>query len=146
MGRKAQISLVAIVFTAIVATLLVYLWDQSRADRIAEGVTIGGIDVGGLEADAARAQVEKNLLDPIDETVTVEISGADSTAELEVAALERLGHRPTLLKLRSEQDVRLAGVQEGDVLVELAHEQVEESVPIGVCDGHAATETVVGPG
>jgi len=71
MGRKAQISLVAIVFTAIVAALLVYLWDSTREDKIAEGVTIGGIDVGGLDADAARRQVRQNLLDPIDETVTV---------------------------------------------------------------------------
>ena len=71
MGRKAQISLVAIVFTAIVAALLVYLWDSTREDKIAEGVTIGGIDVGGLDADAARTQVETSLLDPIDETVTV---------------------------------------------------------------------------
>ncbi len=71
MGRKAQISLVAIVFTAIVAALLVYLWDTSRQDTIAEGVTIGGIDVGGLDASAARRQVKTNLLDPISETVTV---------------------------------------------------------------------------
>ena len=71
MGRKAQISLVAIVFTAVVAALLVYLWDSSRSDTIAEGVTIGGVDVGGLSADAARSQVETSLLDPINETVTV---------------------------------------------------------------------------
>lgn len=71
MGRKAQISLVAIVFTAVVAALLVYLWDSSRSDAIAEGVTIGGVDVGGLSTDAARSQVETNLLDPINETVTV---------------------------------------------------------------------------
>ena len=58
MGRKAQISLVAVVFTAIVAALLVYVWDSTRDDKIAEGVTIGGVDVGGLDADAARTQVE----------------------------------------------------------------------------------------
>ena len=71
MGRKAQISLVAVVFTAIIAALLVYVWDSTREDKIAEGVTIGGIDVGGLDADAAQTQVETSLLDPIDETVTV---------------------------------------------------------------------------
>ncbi|HET6830768.1 MAG TPA: L,D-transpeptidase/peptidoglycan binding protein [Solirubrobacterales bacterium] len=71
MGRKAQISLVAIVFTAILAILLAYLWDQSRGDEIAEGVTIGGVDVGGLDAKAANRQVERNLLTPLNETVTV---------------------------------------------------------------------------
>jgi len=79
MGRKAQITLVAIVFTAIIVALLVYVWDATREDRIAEGVTIGGVDVGGLDADAARRQVETNLLDPINETVTVRYDGEKFT-------------------------------------------------------------------
>jgi lipoprotein-anchoring transpeptidase ErfK/SrfK len=79
MGRKTQISLVAIVFTAIVAALLVYLWDSTREDKIAEGVTIGGVDVGGLDADAARSQVQTSLLDPINETVTVRYGGEKYT-------------------------------------------------------------------
>ena len=79
MGRKTQISLVAIVFTAIVAALLVYLWDSTREDKIAEGVTIGGVDVGGLDADAARSQVQTSLLDPINETVTVRYAGEKYT-------------------------------------------------------------------
>jgi len=79
MGRKAQITLVAVVFTAIIVALLVYVWDSTREDRIAEGVTIGGIDVGGLDAAAARRQVEANLLDPISETVTVKHDGEKFT-------------------------------------------------------------------
>jgi lipoprotein-anchoring transpeptidase ErfK/SrfK len=71
MGRKAQISLVAVVFTAILVVLGAYLWDSSRDDTIAEGVTIGGVDVGGLDADAARSEVERNLIAPLSETVTV---------------------------------------------------------------------------
>ena len=71
MGRKAQISLAAVVFTAALLVLLAYVWDSSRDDTIAEGVTIGGVDVGGLDADAARSEVERNLLDPLNETVTV---------------------------------------------------------------------------
>jgi len=79
MGRKAQISLVAIVFTAVVAALLAYVWDSTREDTIAEGVTIGGVDVGGLDADAARSQVQTSLLDPINETVTVKYGGEEYT-------------------------------------------------------------------
>ncbi len=71
MGRKAQISIVAVVFTAIVATLLVYWWDSTQQDTIAEGVTIGGVDVGGLDADGARSQIETNLVAPLNKTVTV---------------------------------------------------------------------------
>src|SRR4051812_34649609 len=32
-----------------------YFWDRSQADVIARGVTVGGVDVGGLTATRARA-------------------------------------------------------------------------------------------
>jgi len=35
-----------------------YFWDRSQADVIARGVTIGGVDVGGLQASQARALLE----------------------------------------------------------------------------------------
>lgn len=79
MGRKAQISLVAVVFTAVLVVLLAYLWDSSRDGTIAEGVTIGGVDVGGLDADTARGEVERNLIDPLNETVTVKYGGEKFT-------------------------------------------------------------------
>jgi hypothetical protein len=79
MGRKAQISLVAVVLAGIVVALLAYVWDSTRDDRIAEGVTIGGVDVGGLDATNAKRQVQTSLLDPLNETVTVEYDGEKFT-------------------------------------------------------------------
>ena len=38
-----------------------YFWDQSRADLIAGGVRVAGIDVGGLRAPAARRLLEAEL-------------------------------------------------------------------------------------
>lgn len=38
-----------------------YVWDRSRADRIADGVTVAGIDVGGLDASVARTRLERAL-------------------------------------------------------------------------------------
>ena len=72
MGRKAQISAVAVVIVAIVAALGVYVWDSSRDDQIAEGVTIAGVDVGGLDADAARTQIDRSVVAPLDKPVVVE--------------------------------------------------------------------------
>ena len=94
MGRKAQITLVAIDFTAIIVGLLVYVWDTTREDRIAVGVTIGGVDVGGLDADAARRQVETNLLDPINETVTVRFDGEKFTLTRHESDLSVIGATP----------------------------------------------------
>jgi lipoprotein-anchoring transpeptidase ErfK/SrfK len=38
-----------------------YVWDHDRSDRIADGVRIAGIDVGGLHASQARALLENRL-------------------------------------------------------------------------------------
>ncbi|HEU4801962.1 MAG TPA: L,D-transpeptidase/peptidoglycan binding protein [Solirubrobacterales bacterium] len=109
MGRKAQISLVAVVLTAIVVALLAYVWDSTRDDRIAEGVTIGGVDVGGLDATNAKRQVQTSLLDPLNETVTVKYDGekftltpheSDLSADIdrtidEAVAVSREGGLPT---------------------------------------------------
>lgn len=38
-----------------------YFWDRGRANVIAEGVTVAGIDVGGLRAAEARAVLETRL-------------------------------------------------------------------------------------
>ncbi len=65
---------------AIVGVLLAYWWDSTHKDTIAEGVTIGGVDVGGLESDAAASQVRTNLVAPLEKTLTV--TYGDETFEL----------------------------------------------------------------
>ena len=80
MGRKAQISIVTVVFAAIAVVLLAFWYDSTQKDKIAEGVTIGGVDVGGLDADAAASQVRTNLVTPLDKTVKVKYG--DDTYEL----------------------------------------------------------------
>src|SRR5687768_15386694 len=52
-----------------------YAWDSSRSDEIADGVTIGGVDVGGMTADEATQAVEKELVDPLRKKVTVTYEG-----------------------------------------------------------------------
>ena len=75
MGRKAQISIVTFVVMAIVGALLVYWWDTTYENTISEGVTIGGVDVGGLEAADAASQVRSNLITPLDKKVVVRHDG-----------------------------------------------------------------------
>lgn len=52
-----------------------YAWDSSKSDQIADGVTIGGVDVGGMTSDQARKVVNHRLVDPIDKSITVKFDG-----------------------------------------------------------------------
>jgi len=71
---------VLIATTALVAVLLVaaagvYAYDTGHEDRIADGVTVGGVDVGGMRASAARERLRAELLDPLDAPVHVRARG-----------------------------------------------------------------------
>jgi lipoprotein-anchoring transpeptidase ErfK/SrfK len=53
----------------------VYAYDRSRADTIADGVRIGGIDVSGLSPAQARAKLHAAVLDPLTRPVVVRAHG-----------------------------------------------------------------------
>ena len=52
-----------------------YAWDSSHKDEIAKGVTIGGVDVGGMTAREASRLVDSNLVEPLRDHVTVNFEG-----------------------------------------------------------------------
>jgi len=71
MGQKSFI-LVAIVLLAMVgAAGSLYAYDTSNENRIAEGVTVAGVAVGGLDAAQAREKVAHELADRLDEPLVV---------------------------------------------------------------------------
>ena len=68
----------------IVATLVVllvaaaggiYAYDSNREDLIAKGITVGGVDVGGLDREAARARLQSSVLDPLNRPVVARYEG-----------------------------------------------------------------------
>jgi lipoprotein-anchoring transpeptidase ErfK/SrfK len=68
-----------------------YFWDRSQADLIAKGVTVGGVDVGGLRAAQARqllaARLAARLRRPVElvrgvHTFTLRPSNAGLTVEV----------------------------------------------------------------
>ena len=64
MGRKLQIAVAAVIVLMLGAAVGAYAWDNSRSDEIAEGITIGGVDVSGMTADEARKVVDAKLVEP----------------------------------------------------------------------------------
>jgi len=53
----------------------VYAFDQGRKDRIAEGISVNGVGVGGLSAFEARGKLQRTLLDPLNRPVLVRGQG-----------------------------------------------------------------------
>jgi len=49
-----------------------YSYDHARKDTIAKGVTIGGVDVGGMKRSAAEAELRRRILDPLNRSVVVD--------------------------------------------------------------------------
>jgi lipoprotein-anchoring transpeptidase ErfK/SrfK len=52
-----------------------YAWDSSRSDEIADGVTIGGVDVSGMTADEATDAVKTRLVKPLRKKITATYDG-----------------------------------------------------------------------
>jgi lipoprotein-anchoring transpeptidase ErfK/SrfK len=74
-GRKLYIALALAVVLLLGAAVGAYAWDASRSDEIAEGVDIGGVDVGGMTEPEAEALVTQELIDPLDRDLVVTYDG-----------------------------------------------------------------------
>jgi lipoprotein-anchoring transpeptidase ErfK/SrfK len=75
MGTKTSI---AVLIAAVLLVLVVggaYAYDSSQKDQIAEGVTIGGVDVGGLDEEEAKAKVHRKLVAPLKTSLDVSFEG-----------------------------------------------------------------------
>ncbi|MBA3808338.1 MAG: L,D-transpeptidase/peptidoglycan binding protein [Solirubrobacterales bacterium] len=75
-GAVTRLGILPIAAIGIVTLLLVlalgtYLYDHSRRDLIAKGVSVGGVPVGGLHEAAARRKLEADLVSRLSERVTV---------------------------------------------------------------------------
>lgn len=75
MGRRAQIFLVSLVGVLCALAVAAYAIDRANSDKIANGIRIGGVDVGGMSADQARSRVHARLVKPLDKPVTVTYDG-----------------------------------------------------------------------
>jgi lipoprotein-anchoring transpeptidase ErfK/SrfK len=64
-GRRAQIAAAAAVLVVALCVVAAYAYDNSQKNTIAEGVKVGGVDVGGLDAQQAKQAVRAQLLAPL---------------------------------------------------------------------------------
>jgi len=75
MGTKTSIALLIAVVLLVVVVGGAYAYDRSQKDKIADGVTIGGVDVSGLDEDEAAAKVHRKLVAPLRSSLKVSFDG-----------------------------------------------------------------------
>lgn len=75
MGRKTQIALLALAALLLLGVGVGYAYDSTQEDEIADGVTIAGVDVGGMDADEAKQEVRRQLLRPLRHSIRVGYDG-----------------------------------------------------------------------
>jgi lipoprotein-anchoring transpeptidase ErfK/SrfK len=86
--RQKSFILVAVVVLALIAgAVAAYAYDSSRKDQVAEGVTVAGVDIGGLSAEQARTKVKAQLAGALDQPVVVRRGDARFTLSAQDAGV-----------------------------------------------------------
>jgi hypothetical protein len=124
MGRKTRIAAIAAIAVVVAGIAGAFAYDSSQKDKIADGVVIAGVDVGGLGEEEATTLVRRELLRPLKDSITVSFRGESWTL---------VGER---LKVRADVDdavaEALADSQEGGLPGRLVRyvtgEEVEQSI------------------
>jgi hypothetical protein len=71
MWKAPAIAVTGIAVLAGSATFALHRYDASRSDLIAEGVSVGGVDVGGLRVEAAQARLQRVIARRLDRPLTL---------------------------------------------------------------------------
>ncbi|MEA2154707.1 MAG: L,D-transpeptidase ErfK/SrfK, partial [Solirubrobacteraceae bacterium] len=74
MSRTTIIIAAALVAVVFVAAGAMIAYDESRSDTLAEGISVGGVDVGGLSESAARARLSERLVARLEKPL-VDVAG-----------------------------------------------------------------------
>lgn len=75
MGKKTSIVALIAAVLLVVVVAGAYAYDSSQKDKIADGVTVGGVDVGGMDEEEAAAAVRRKLLSPLRHALKVSFDG-----------------------------------------------------------------------
>jgi lipoprotein-anchoring transpeptidase ErfK/SrfK len=137
--RKAiWIPLLVVVVLAGAGTAAAAVYDHGRRDRIAEGIAIAGVPVGGLDAAAARAKVDAALRRSLGRDIAVHAGG--KSFHLTAERLDARANPGPLI----EQAVRRS--RQGGLFTRTLHglrgHQVDLDLSVPVSYSHAAVHRI----
>src|SRR4051812_35334711 len=76
MGKRAPFILAAVLVLLLVGgSIALYAYDSGRDDQIAKGVTIAGLDVGGMSRAEAQSLLQTRLADRLNRPVAIKAGG-----------------------------------------------------------------------
>ncbi len=127
-GRRVRllvIGLAAAALVLLVAAVGVYAYDSAHNDEIADGVRVGGVDVGGLDREQATQRLQRRLVAPLKQPVKVKLGN------------QRYPLTAAKAKLRADVDAMVDEAIDasrswgppGRVMRELTGGSVDENVP-----------------
>jgi lipoprotein-anchoring transpeptidase ErfK/SrfK len=93
--RQKSFILVAVLLLVLVGgAVAAYAYDSSREDVIADGVTVAGVSVGGMQVDEARRVIGRELREPLERPISVvhghkrfSLSAHDAGVQADVAGM-----------------------------------------------------------
>jgi lipoprotein-anchoring transpeptidase ErfK/SrfK len=75
MRQTSFIAIATLLLLLVAGAIGMVAYDNSRKDTIAKGVRVAGVDIGGLNADRARARIREQVALPIQKPVAVTYGG-----------------------------------------------------------------------
>lgn len=139
MGRKSKIAVIAAVLVAAIVVGGAYLYDRSQEGQIASGVTIDGIDVGGMTAEDAEAKLRRELLRPLDRPLRAKFG--EQTWKLSPAALK------VRADVHGAVEEAVSASREGDIFTRLGRyaggDEIELALSADLAYSHSAISKFV---
>ncbi len=94
MRQKSFIFVAVLLLVLVGGAVAAYAYDSSRDDVIAEGVTVAGIDVGGMRVGEAQRVIGRELREPLEQPISVvhahkrfSLSAQDAGVHADVAGM-----------------------------------------------------------
>lgn len=139
MARKTQVAIIAVVVLLLGGAVAAYAYDGAQKDKIADGVTVAGINLSGMEREQATQTLANQVLAPQRKPVTVKFR--DQTFKLPAKAL----------KIRANVDAAVdqafEASREGSlptrVIREITGGEVNKAIPVEVAYSEKAVNQFV---
>jgi lipoprotein-anchoring transpeptidase ErfK/SrfK len=139
MRHKSFILVAAVVLALVGCAVAAYAYDSSRDDMIAKGVTIAGVDVGGMRTELARRVVAQQLAPALETPVRVTYNRKRFTLSAEDARVRA--------DVQGMVDDALAASRDGNIVTRLARDltsgEENEEIPPRVLYSQQAVRKLV---